>query len=255
MHREGKEIMIIKNRFTGEAIKEVENLSGADLSGTDLRDADLRDANLSGADLSGADLRDANLRDANLRDADLISADLGCADLGGADLRGAYLGGADLSRANLSGADLRDADLSRANLRRANLSGADLRGADLRGANLSGAKDLLNSADWLGEHFDSDADGLIVFKAIGDTDYNAPTYWRIEPGAVLEEIVNPDRCTPCACGVSFGTLDFIRANYARSDHWRCRIRWLNLADVIVPYNTDGKARCSRLELIEKLPRE
>ena len=217
--------MIIKNRLTGEIIKEIENLSGANLSGADLRDADLSGAYLRGADLRGAYLRGANLNGADLRDA---------------DLSGAYLSGADLS----------GADLFSANLRGANLGGADLSGVDL-----SGAKGLLNSADWLGEHFDSDADGLIVFKAIGNTDYDAPTYWRIEPGAVLEEIVNPDRYTPCACGVSFGTLDFIRANYARSDHWHCRIRWLDLADVIVPYNTDGKARCARLELIEKLPRE
>src|SRR3990170_8604586 len=245
MRREGKGAMIIKNRLTGEIIKEIENLSGANLSGADLRDADL----------SGADLRDADLSGANLSGADLSGADLRGANLSGADLSGADLRDADLSGANLSGADLRGAYLSGANLSGADLSGAYLRGANLSGANLSDAKGLLNSADWLGEHFDSDADGLIVFKAIGNTDYDAPTYWRIEPGAVLEEIVNPDRYTPCACGVSFGTLDFIRANYARSDHWHCRVRWLDLADVIVPYNTDGKARCARLELIEKLPRE
>src|SRR3972149_3839634 len=270
MRREGKGAMIIKNRLTGEIIKEIENLSGAnlsgadlrdaDLSGADLRDADLSGANLSGADLSGADLRGADLRGAYLRGANLNGADLRDADLSGAYLSGADLSGADLRGANLSGAalsgaDLRGAYLSGANLSGADLSGAYLRGANLSGANLSDAKGLLNSADWLGEHFCSDGDGLIVFKAIGNTDYDAPTYWRIEPGAVLEEIVNPDRYTPCACGVSFGTLDFIRANYARSDHWHCRIRWLDLADVIVPYNTDGKARCARLEVIEKLPRE
>lgn len=31
--------------------------------------------------------------------------------------------------------------------------------------------------------------------------------------------------------------------------WECRIRWIDLAGVTVPYNTDGKARCERLELI------
>jgi len=71
--------MTIKNRFTGETILEIDNLSGADL-----RNADLRDANLSGADLYGA-------------------------NLSGANLSGANLSGADLRDANLSGANLRDA--------------------------------------------------------------------------------------------------------------------------------------------------
>jgi len=55
--------MIIKNRFTGEVIIEVEknqhgyyDLSGADLSGADLSWADLSGANLSKADITGANL-------------------------------------------------------------------------------------------------------------------------------------------------------------------------------------------------------
>jgi len=60
------------------AVKDYENLGGADLRG-----ADLGGANLRGADLGGADLRGA--------------------DLGGADLRGAYLGGADLRGRKVSG--------------------------------------------------------------------------------------------------------------------------------------------------------
>ena len=75
--------MIIKNRFTGNQIMEVEGdtLHGADLHGADLR----------GADLYGADLRGANLRGADLREANLYRADLRGADLRGADLRGADL--------------------------------------------------------------------------------------------------------------------------------------------------------------------
>ena len=146
---------------------------------------------------------------------------------------------ADLSDANLSGANLSDADLS----------GADLGGADLHGANLSGAKGLLVAADWLAR-FDRDAEGVIVFKAIGATDYAPPATWVIEPGAVLSETCAPTRTQLCGCGVNFGTLAFVRNAYPGSPVWRCRIAWFDLADVCVPYNTDGKARCARLTLLD-----
>ena len=104
----------IKNRFTGNVLKEVDaaNLRGANLRGANLRAsglcaADLRAANLCGADLCGANLRGANLRYADLCDADLCYADLCGADLCYADLCGANLRGADLCGANLRGEKLK----------------------------------------------------------------------------------------------------------------------------------------------------
>ena len=163
-----------------------------------------------------------------------------------------YLEGADEERrANLSGADLSGANLSGADLRGANLYGADLRCADLRGANLSGAKGLVRPQEWLSA-FATDELGIIVYKRIGTgkTYADAPAYWTIEPGAFLEEVVNPSKTTVCACGVNFGTREWCDNNYSNANLWLCRIRWIDLAGVVVPYNTDGKARCNRLELIE-----
>jgi hypothetical protein len=240
------------------------NLSGADLSGADLSEANLSGANLSGADLSGADLSGANLSGADLSGADLSGADLSGADLSGADLSGADLSGANLREANLSLADLSEANLSGANLSGADLGGADLSGAglggadlseanlsgaNLSGANLSGAKGLRLARAFMAQ-FTTDADGVIVFKAFGGTDYTPPESWKIEPGAVLEEVVNPLPTINCGCGVNFGTEEWVRKAYPNSTIWRCRIEWLDLADVVVPYNTDGKARCGRLRLIE-----
>ncbi len=221
------------------------NLSGADLSGADLRSADLSRANLSGANLSDANLSRANLSGANLSDANLSDANLSRADLRSADL----------SRANLSGANLSDANLSDANLSRADLSGADLRSADLSRANLSGADlsgclNLPSVAIFLSQ-FERDDLGLIVYKRIGNgTSYSPPAHWKIEPGAYLTEVVNPDRGTECGCGVNFATRQWCGQNYDRADLWRCRIRWIDLAEVVVPYMTDGKARCGKLELLE-----
>ena len=146
--------------------------------------------------------------------------------------------------------DLRAANLSYANLSDANLSYANLSAANLSYANLSGVKGLLDPVEWLKANFESDALGVIVYKRIGQTEFDAPSHWAVEPGAYLTEVVNPTRTLECACGVNFGTRDYCRWHYEMATLWRCRIEWWDLGGVVVPYNTDGKARCGRLRLIE-----
>ena len=50
--------------------------------------------------------------------------------------------------------------------------------------------------------------------------------------------------------MNFATLGWVKRNHPRRTIWRCRIRWMDLPGVVIPYNTDGKARCNRLELLE-----
>jgi hypothetical protein len=189
-----------------------------------------------------------------LRDADLSGAILRDADLSGAILSRADLRGANLYLAILRDADLRDADLSRADLRDANLSGANLRSAilsraDLRDANLSGATGLLSAIEWLAQCKTCDR-GWLVYKRIGKTEYLCPSHWVIEPDRILTEVCNPDRCTECGSGVNFGTRGWCDNHYQSATLWRCLIRWQDGPGVVVPYNTDGKARCERLQLLE-----
>ena len=183
----------------------------------------------------------------------LRKANLSMADLSGANLSGANLIMTNLSGANLSGANLRKANLSGAKLSGADLSAADLSGTNLSGANLSGCKGLLNPVIWLSDNFFTDELGYIVYKAIGNTVYEAPDTWKIKAGLLIEEVCNPDRGTLCASGVNFGTMKWVDENYPVKkgrEIWRCRIRWIDLAGVIVPWNTNGKARCCKLELLE-----
>ena len=143
-----------------------------------------------------------------------------------------------------------NADLSNARLSNARLSNADLSEANLSNADLSGAKGLLDPVDWLKTNFESDAEGVIVYKRIGETEFDAPAHWTVEPGVYLTEVVNPTRSVECGCGVNFGTHDWCSQNYTRATLWRCRIEWWDLAGVVVPYNTDGNARCARLRLLK-----
>jgi hypothetical protein len=49
--------------------------------------------------------------------------------------------------------------------------------------------------------------------------------------------------------VAFATRDWVEREYKAAPIWLCRIRWEWLADVVVPFGTDGKARCAKLELL------
>ena len=179
-----------------------------------------------------------------------IRANLRRADLSGADLSGADLRDANLSRANLSGAHLSGANLSRANLSRANLSDANLSRANLSDANLSGASGLIDATDYIGAHFERVKDGYSVYKTFGGS-YSKPDSWTIEPGAIIEEVCNPNRTDVCGCGINVAPIEWVKENY-KGDVYKLLIRWEWLAGVVVPYNTDGKIRCSRAQIIGKV---
>ena len=203
--------------------------------------ADLRGANLVGTDLSGAKLSLADLRGANLKYT---------------DLGGVKLGYADLRHANLYGADLRNADLHYANLSNTDLSGTDLRGANLKYTNLStadlsGSKGLLSAIDYLADNFEHTDDGYIVYKCFNGS-YIPPSTWSLKPGSVIEEEVNPNRTDVCGCGINVATLSWVRNKYPNRRVYKLLIRWAWLPGVVVPYNTDGKIRCARAEIIERV---
>ena len=168
-----------------------------------------------------------------------------------ANLSGANLSGANLSEADLCGADLCGADLNGAHLSVADLSGADLSGADLSGANLSGAKELLSAVNFIDARFERVADGYIAYKTF-NSEYAAPESWTIAEGSVISENVNFNRCEECGCGINVAPLDWVKCNYGWRGGavWKVLIRWEWLCGVCVPYNSDGKIRCERVELLE-----
>ena len=155
---------------------------------------------------------------------------------------------ANLSSANLSEANLSEANLSRANLSGANLSGANLSGANLSGANLSEAKGLLSTVNFIDAHFERIADGYIAYKTFNSS-YKAPDSWKIEKGAVIEEVVNFDRCTECGCGINVAPLEWVK-QHMNGKIWKVLIRWEWLCGVCVPYMSNGKIRCEKVELVE-----
>ena len=152
-------------------------------------------------------------------------------------------------RADLSGANLREANLSEANLRGADLSEADLSDANLSGANLSGATGLLPSVNFLEAHFERTDAGYIAYKTF-NVIYTVPAAWEIKGGAIISENVDFDRCTGCGCGINVAPLEWVKRKYVNEPIWKVLIRWEWLCGVCVPYMSDGKIRCERVELLE-----
>ena len=216
------------------------DLKEAYLSGVDLSGADLRGAYLEGADLRGTNLKGTNLRGADLRGADLEEAYLYRADLEEADLRGAYLDGANLEGAYLKGANLKGADLE----------GADLSWADLRGAYLSSVRGLLSQTDFIKANFERTTEGIIVYKSFCEH-YPIPNYWKIEEGQIIEENCNFTRTNACGCGINVCTKEYAQKKLEK-EVWKLLIKWEWLCGICVPYHTDGKIRCEKAMLLERV---
>lgn len=238
------------------------DLSGFKLAGVDLREADMEEAYLVKADLQRATLTGAELRGANLSNADLTDANLDEAGLHNAILLGARLSVASLYHTNLAGAHLCMATAGKADFTKASLVEANLRGAVLRGANfsgatlnncnlcdadLSGAEGLPSQSSFI-EQLEDVEDGVIVYKTFGRF-FPPRRKWKIEPLSILEEICNHNRTDQCGCGINVGTKVWT-AFAAKCEIWQCLIRWEWLADVCVPYGTDGKFRCGKLQLLK-----
>lgn len=120
---------------------------------------------------------------------------------------------------------------------------------------ISGTTGFIKSSDFMNRHFKKDDKGYIVFKVIGKTDFPPNKNWKIEEGSYIEENVDTNRFECCGCGVNFGTLAYVRSLYPYGEVWECRIDFTDAAGIIVPYNSDGKARCERLYLTRKMKPE
>lgn len=138
--------------------------------------------------------------------------------------------------------------LSDANLRRANLSDADLRRADLSDADLSGSQGLIDAINYMEAHFERTDEGYIVYKSFNSS-YAAPDKWSIRLGEVIEEVANPDRTCECGCGINVAPLEWVKRDNCNQP-FKLLIRWEWLPGVVVPYNTDGKIRCSKAQILE-----
>ena len=102
---------------------------------------------------------------------------------------------------------------------------------------------------WMQQNFEHDDFGWIVYKTFGA--YYINEHWNVKTDKYIGENVNPLPTNDCGCGINFATLAWVK-NYSGENReiWRCRINWIDSCSIVVPYNTNGKARCGRMQLLE-----
>lgn len=121
---------------------------------------------------------------------------------------------------------------------------------------LSQCKGVTTPSDYLDRYFERNQSdtGYIVYKTFGSK-YPPCAEWDISPGSIIYENCDMNRRNPCSYGINVAPIEWIRkyicAHAAETlDIWRCEILDKWLADVCVPYDTNGKIRCNKLRLIE-----
>ena len=218
-----------------------------DFTGTKLQDCNLNSAHFTGCHLERTDFHLARMEDCKIIRATAVNS----------VFSDVYLANSELRNVNFANSDFSFACLFEATIERCNFSNSDmfevrLEGAKLVGVNLSGASNWFDPIKFMKDNFETCSDGFIVYKAINNKTYDSPRHWKIASGEYLEEVVNPSIFDACGCGVSFGTFEWVKNAYPTSSIWRCIIEWQDLLGVVVPFHTDGKARCSRLRLLEEV---
>ena len=106
----------------------------------------------------------------------------------------------------------------------------------------------MDAINYMEANFERTDEGYIVYKSF-NSNYTAPDRWKIEPGEVIEEVANPDRTCECGCGINVAPLEWVRRDNSKQPY-KLLIRWEWMPGVVVPYNTDGKIRCSKAQIIE-----
>lgn len=209
-----------------------------------------RDCSLSSCSLDLVSMKDVSFFECVCEDWNLINSILIGVDFGGCSMKDAGL--------FLS-------DLRNTGFKACNLNGVDFEGSvgsdvtfilsSMMGTDFSRTIGIIpSSIDYLEKNFEKTKDGYLAYKTFGAY-YDPNPSWRIKPGEILKEAVNSDRTVDCGCGVNVSNYDWIvkwifdMHNTKNLDVWECLIRWEWLPGVVVPYNTHGKIRCERVELV------
>jgi hypothetical protein len=111
----------------------------------------------------------------------------------------------------------------------------------------------LSASTYISDNFEKTSDGIIGYKCF-DQHYSPSGDWVLSPGSIIEEVVNFSRQSDWGCGVNVGTKDYVKRQTDKDTVWKVLIRWEWMVGVCVPYATDGKIRCEKVELLEEMTR-
>lgn len=210
--------------------------------------------------LYGADFHDSSFGNSNCRSVGFNRSDFTGVKAWHCDFINADFSGCDLTRAYFNQCDLRGANFGGASLIGTGFINCKLDDAKFDAATatrpvFNGSTGVFDPIEFMANYFERTEEGYIVYK-IFDGMYKMPGDWDIKPGSVIAENANLNPFDSCGCGVNVATLGRVRnfrIENGAFDHpiWRCLIRWEWLPGVVVPFGSNGKIRCSRVQLLDK----
>ena len=210
----------------------------------------LYDSDFHGSNFGDSSCKSVEFHRSNFTDVNAWKCDFNNADFSGCDLTRAYFNECDLRGANFSGAKLISTRFIKCKL--------DDAAFDEARANrpvFNGSTGMFDPIEFMANHFERTEEGYIAYK-IFDGMYKMPEDWDINPGSVIAENANLNPFDNCGCGINVAPLEWVRAFRLKNDAfdqpiWRCLIRWEWLPGVVVPFGTNGKIRCNRVEILDK----
>ena len=105
---------------------------------------------------------------------------------------------------------------------------------------------------YLNVHFKKETRGYIVYKTF-NSQYSAPKEWIIEKNSeIIENDLDRNCEKSCGRGINVATKKWVKKNYGNDQIWKCLLKFEDFDDIVVPYGTDGKIRCRKLTILEKV---
>ena len=129
-----------------------------------------------------------------------------------------------------------------------------LLGCLFNSVNFSGSK-TRKPSEFIKEHFEYDEHGFYAYKTFNSA-FDAPSYWKIEKGAILEEYVNPDPFCACACGINVAEKELTLFRHgsilAKDKIYKLFIPWDKSCEVVIPYDYRGAIRTGYAEIVDEV---
>lgn len=234
----------------------MEAISKSDFYETKFENCTIKNQKFEKCILDLTDFINCNIERSIFTNEKILSSNFKDCIINTSNFQSVYLGLSCFKDCTIKNSNLSEADLSRTGFVGTTFNNVSTAGAKINLTNFSQTKGLVSPIKFLEDNFEKTKDGYIAYKTFG-TFYLESPEWVIREGAVISEVVNFNPTSECGSGVNVATKKWILDRMINDEKfvgatvWKVLIRWEWLVGVCVPYDSDGKIRCERVELIEK----
>lgn len=192
------------------------------------------------------------------KDVDMSESCLVGCNISNSEFKNVNLTNSKWDRSTVSSVNFQYSNLKKASMINVSFNNISFHEVNFTDINLSESTGLLDPISYIDKNFEKTDFGIVVYK-IFNCYYKQNPMWIIKKDSIIREEINYDRTCSCACGINVATgswtLRYLRDKVNDLDIWKCFIRYEWHSGVVVPYNTTGQIRTSRLQLFDKISKE